>query len=118
MLVYRLEDEDCQGPYIGSKKEIFREMIDLHNIDDSHPSPQEDGIMFFNTIVDYSAFISIASLFDWFDEWLHLLIQNGFGIFEIEIDKRFVKFGKHQVLYDIDFVINKREITHEVYNEK
>ena len=106
MFVYRVEDDECHGPYIGRSLE---DRVDLwngkanmrHNNMKTHPSPSCDGI--FLDEGDYCAFDSMEKLRQWFSGDIRWLKKKKFHVSIYEIEPEKVKVGRKQVLFQMRY---------------
>ena len=116
MIIYRIENERGIGPYNCIEAWVCDEYY--HN-SFKHPTPCIDNI--FDKIYDinevrhefYCGFEKLYMLYNWFsDQELKNLKNMGFNIVEIEIDKKWVIFGKskRQIMFKYSEIISKEII--------
>lgn len=114
MLIYRLEDKNGTGPYRGKLRsnKIIEEMYLDHSgtVDRYRPPPPSDGIRIESGFLHFFyGFKTEKQLKWWFYGYLTKLKKLGFQIVEIQVPKKHVFFGKHQVAFDSRFA--KKKVT-------
>ena len=97
--IYRVEDENCLGPYFGiGPDNSFRSRDDDLWKKKYHPFPEDDGLPYPQD--DHrSAFANLGQLWDWFGGYEFALAEDGYGVVSIECEPEDVAFGRHQVLF-------------------
>lgn len=98
MLVYRVEKENGEGPYVNTHIPHVSSHTSRHF--DTHPNPYMEGISF--TDKDFCGFESVASLKAWFDTCNEPLHSAGYSMSIYSVSKRKVKFGTYQLVFQRD----------------
>lgn len=106
MLVYRVEDAECHGPYIGREYDSRVDTRDdtakvRHGNMKTHPCPSCDGLNI--EAGDHCGFESMYKLRTWFRGDIRWLKTNKFHISIYEIEPEKVKIGKRQVLFNMQY---------------
>ena len=106
MLVYRVEDAEYHGPYIGRERDIRVDTRDdkasrRHTNMKTHPCPSSDGLFLEKN--DYCAFDSMEKLQKWFKGDIRWLKMNKFHVSVYEIEPEKVKVGRMQVLFQMRY---------------
>lgn len=106
MIVYRIANENGNGPYISDYlSDYVNEKLDdmrwAHN-DATHPSPWGDFPRTGIHSWQLCAFSSQEQLLDWFAGFEELLDELGFFVWEIEIPEHFVVELRYQTLIHRD----------------
>lgn len=101
VLVYRIENENYEGPYNHPSSD---EPLELNpSISrDSHPHPEVDGISF--TSDHLFGFASTAQLREWFRrEEMELMVSHDdcWAVVEISVPVDDVLMGGHQIAFDM-----------------
>lgn len=97
--VYRVEDENCYGPYMGViSAGSFRAIDDSLWQKKYHPFPEDDGLPYPQE--DHrSGFANLDQLWDWFGGYEWALAADGYGVVSLQAEPHEVEFGRHQVLF-------------------
>lgn len=103
MRVYRVEDQNCYGPYSMSDGDP----LDIPSPDHMknkwtiHPHPEDDGIHTWPEDWKFG-FKTMTDLLDWFGHpaALRLLENNRFRVVWFDADKEFVYCGGHQLAFE------------------
>lgn len=114
MIVYRCENEDEKGPFWtkGPFSEERFELLDRHNLLNSHPVPWRDGINLRDA--DFCGFQSIELLKKWFNKNEREALRGfGWKFYALEVDKSRVKLGKHQCAFERGFARITKEIAED-----
>ena len=106
MFVYRVENAECHGPYIGREYDSRVDTRDdktnqRHANMKTHPCPSADGL--FLEEYDYCAFDSMDKLQKWFKGDIRWLKMNKFHVSVYEIEPEKVKVGRRQVLFQMRY---------------
>lgn len=105
MLVYRVENENGNGPYVGGAHDLLWLMREDHNTfyddpaDDPHPGPRDDGIDWM-AADEYSALASPEAAQTWFEGYGEVLHGAGFELTVWEAQD--VRHGSKQVVFRKD----------------
>lgn len=118
MLIYRVEDENGDGPYRHpNMNDVLEEMEDAHswNERDAHPTPHDEGINVYDLHHKKGwdpafAFSSLESLETWFGDWLKPLTEIGFVVRVYDVYDRRVIETPTQVVYDRKFAVRQEPV--------
>ncbi len=106
MKVYRIEDENGNGPYTSKKNRAFSErLIFSHCNPAEHPGPFTDGLedvlwrsQYPNSQLLFG-FLSEVQAFDWFYDFWDELSDNGFVLVEYEAELYWSGNSGKQILF-------------------
>lgn len=98
MRVFRIEDDDGNGPF------RYNHIIDamgtyvVHTTDNGFPTPQEEGLNF--TSCHKCGCLSPRELVRWFPRPVReILAREGYSLAIYEVPESQVQIGEHQVIY-------------------
>ncbi len=98
MIVWRIENEQGQGPYHGVPS-LYRAFNCEAN--SMHPSPGTDGIKNYRDDEHVCGFISIGKMHDWFDrDYKKWLRKNEYLLAQYKAKPYNVKIGRKQCVFD------------------
>lgn len=113
MIVYRVEDEHGNGPYVArvrgyngprtrAAERLGRLLRDQHGWGDhDHPSPAEDGIAVPEHRDTYvCGFASLDQATQWFAGWGERLYTGGYDLMAYDVPDEHVRVGDRQVMFD------------------
>lgn len=106
MIVYRIANQDGNGPYQADPlpyrvQRILQPMYDVHcGGFGGHPTPQCDYPGHWMNSYELCAFSSQQKLLDWFDGFEELLDRAGFLVWEFEIEDWYVVELQRQTIID------------------
>ena len=95
MIIYRVEDENTDGPYMGHPAYFnFHRRVTVHCNMDTHPTPSVDHLP-----NGYCGFVSLTQFYHWFKGDIKTLAKQGFQLAVLELDDLSVNIGQHQVTF-------------------
>lgn len=100
MLVYRVQTESGEGPYISGKA---IDLLQPHQRCDDHPAPRNDGV---GDYYDFHGthkfgFKSLEQLHAWFSSYeCDVLRSMGFVMATYEVAEMRVRFGGKQIAFE------------------
>lgn len=106
MLVYRIATETDGkkypiGPYQWGGGEDLDYMCQVHT-DSKHPTPNRDGLGWMEGH-EFCGFKSMRSLNRWFNGFHEVLRNEGFKLYIYEVEQQFVRIGRRQVVFSLDY---------------
>jgi len=120
MTIFRIENSVGLGPYVSNanqENQILHQMNLDHSCSPLHPMPWEDNLPEMAREYELCGFESIEKLKKWFDGWINRLYDNGFFAVQLEIDKKNVKFGNYQIVFNKNRVYSKKQLSLEDLTE-
>lgn len=95
MKIYRVENREGLGPYRNTDWQPWE-----HGNALTHPCPRFDKGLNYIKSCEKCAFKSYRQLRDWFTkEELAELKTMGYDIIKLEVDRKLIRFGKKQIVY-------------------
>lgn len=106
MTIFRVQDRNGYGPY---NSELYDEHFFLQRMKEYHdnwshvlsrPDIYSDGLDLYYEKYTLSGFSSLEDLDWWFTGFLYELLEIDFNIVQLEVDKRYIKEGDFQLVFD------------------
>jgi hypothetical protein len=91
--VYRIEDNNGDGPYKRTNTGTARECYYAHNEDDddSHPGPCFTTGPNYMQFHEFSGCSTLEGLREWFGEFYEGLLEEGYSMVVYDVDEEYVR---------------------------
>lgn len=110
MKVYRWENENGRGPYIGGNLRLGNILRRRHNDRKYYPNPSHDGLGYIYP-AEVCGFRSLRQMHKWFSpDDIRLLMRYGYKLVVYDVDEENIRFGRKQIVFNKEEAKPVREV--------